>query len=261
MSDETRKTQIMLFTSCKGGVGKSTVCANLAMTMAKSGKRVLLIDCDFGNRCLDIVTGLSDEAVFDIGDVLTHRISPERAVIRDSREPNLYFIAAPYDFDFRISSATFRAVIMQYADSGAYDFIFLDTPGGVGDPLLFASVVADIAYIIVMPTKAAVRAADRTASYLYGKGVRRQRLIVNQICGRNIKEAKETILDIIDGSRVKLIGAVPYDSEIIEAGNTGTLTDGMKNKAVKQAFSNIAQRTLGDSLPLFHKIHKINKSR
>ena len=64
------KTKVILFTSCKGGVGKSTVCANLAMSEALLGKRTLVIDCDFGNRCMDILLGLSDEAIYDIGDVI-----------------------------------------------------------------------------------------------------------------------------------------------------------------------------------------------
>lgn len=256
-----RTTQTILFTSCKGGVGKSTVCANLAMSMAAIGKKVLLIDCDFGNRCLDIVTGLSGDAIYDIGDVLMHRIDFRRAVIRDKRNPNLYFVAAPYDFDFRISTAAFRAVIKLYADCGEYDFIFLDTPGGVGEPLLFAASVADIAYIIVSPTKAAIRAADRTATFLYGKGVRRQRLIVNSVRGKNIRAAKDEVLSIIDASRVKLIGVVPYDPEMISAGDDGVLTDEILSESVTRAFDNIAKRTLGISVPLFYKIKKLKKLR
>ncbi|MCQ2770698.1 MAG: P-loop NTPase [Clostridia bacterium] len=255
------KTQVILFTSCKGGVGKSTVCANLAMTMANMGKKILLIDCDFGNRCLDLVTGLSDEAVYDIGDVLKREIEPERAIIVDSRNNNISFIAAPYDFDFQVSLNQFKNTIKWYVDSGKYDYVFLDTPGGVGDPLLFASIVADIAFIIVMPTKAAVRAADRTASYLYGKGVTKQRLIVNQLCGKNINAAKKQILDIIDGSRVNLIGAIPYDYEVISAGNTGALVDEFNNKFVEQAFTTVVRRSMGEAIPLFYNIKKINKSR
>ena len=67
-------TQVILFTSCKGGVGKSTVCANLAMAVALRGRRVLLIDCDFGNRCLDLVAGLSDKVIYDIADLAFGRI-------------------------------------------------------------------------------------------------------------------------------------------------------------------------------------------
>lgn len=261
MSQTSIGTQIILFTSCKGGVGKSTVCANLAMSMAMLGKRVLLIDCDFGNRCLDIVTGLSGRAIYDIGDVLMHRIDADRAIVKDDRNENLFFIAAPYSFDFRVSAAAFRAAVHHYADSGNYDFIFLDTPGGVGEPLMFAANVADTAYIVVSPTRAAVRAADRTATFIYGRGVKRQRLIVNQITGKNIKTAKEDILSIIDASRIRLIGAVPYDRELIIAGDDGILTDELMSEPVTRAFDNIARRTLGISVPLFNKIRKIKRSR
>ncbi|MBQ0126322.1 MAG: P-loop NTPase [Clostridiales bacterium] len=261
MTDIQNDAKIILFTSCKGGVGKSTVCANLAMSMATLGKKVLVIDCDFGDRCLDIIAGFSDSALYDIGDVLSHRISPERAVIRDARNENLFFVAAPYNFETHISPAVFRTVILSYANSGNYDFIFLDTPGGIGEPLLCAANVSDIAYIIVSPTKTAVRAADKTAAFLYGKGVGRQRLIVNEVTGKNVAFAKETILSIIDDSKVKLVGAVPYDSELIYAGNHGLLTDELYSETVTRAFDNIARRTLGFSIPLFHKIKKIKRLR
>ena len=111
-------TQIILFTSCKGGVGKSTVCANLAMALARRGRRVLLVDCDFGNRCLDLVAGLSDEVIYDIGDLAFGRVSPERAVIQDRRSENLSFIAAPYGFDNRMSTFSFKSTIRRLAAWG-----------------------------------------------------------------------------------------------------------------------------------------------
>ena len=135
------KTKVILFTSCKGGVGKSTVCANLAMSVALLGKRVLVIDCDFGNRCMDILLGLSDEALYDIGDVIFGRVTPERAVIADRRSKNLFFVPAPYSFDSRFTAFAFRRAVAEYRDSGRYDFIFIDTPGGVGEPLLLSASV------------------------------------------------------------------------------------------------------------------------
>ena len=108
MAENALGTHVILFTSCKGGVGKSTVCANLAMSLAEKGKKVLLIDCDFGNRCLDIILGLSDEAVYDIGDAVLGRISPEDAVIKDKRSENLFFVAAPGGFDTNITKSAFR---------------------------------------------------------------------------------------------------------------------------------------------------------
>ena len=133
------------------------------MAIALRGRRVLLIDCDFGNRCLDLVAGLSDNVIYDIGDLAFGRVSCERAVIRDSRSENLFFIAAPYGFDNRMNTFSFKSAVKRLMAAGEYDFIFIDTPGGIGEPLQFAASVADTAYIIVEPTRAAIRAADRTA--------------------------------------------------------------------------------------------------
>ena len=253
------KTKVILFTSCKGGVGKSTVCANLAMSVALLGKRVLVIDCDFGNRCMDILLGLSDEALYDIGDVIFGRVTPERAVIADRRSKNLFFVPAPYSFDSRFTAFAFRRAVAEYRDSGRYDFIFIDTPGGVGEPLLLSASVADTAYIIVSPSRAAIRAAERTASFLYTKGVSRMRLIVNKLSGRSVKAGKRDVLEMVESASVRLIGAVPYDPEVIYAGNDGALTDELFSHNITNAFENIARRTLGESVPLFYHIRKLKE--
>ncbi|MGN1096042.1 MAG: P-loop NTPase [Eubacteriales bacterium] len=254
-------THAILFTSCKGGVGKSTVCANLAMTLSLMGKSILLIDCDFGNRCLDIILGLTDESVYDIGDVVLGRISPEDAVTTDKRSKNLHFIAAPCGFDSMMSKSAFRRAIGEYVKSGKYDFIFIDTPGGVGEPLIFAASVADTAYIIVSPTRAAIRAAERTSFFLRERGIKRERLIINRLCGSSAKKAKSEIISIIDDTSVKLIGVVPYDPELIRAGDRGILIDQMLSFNITNAFENIAYRTLGEPRPLLHNIKKLKKLR
>ena len=255
------ETRTILFTSCKGGVGKSTVCANLAMAMAALGQKILLIDCDFGNRCLDIIMGLSDDAVYDIGDAVLGRVSAEEAVVKDNRNDSIHFIAAPYNFESRMNKAAFADTVKSFAASGNYDYIFIDTPGGIGEPLEFAASIADIAYIIVAPTTAAIRAAERTAIFLAGKGVSRQRLIINKFAGRSIRKAKEEVLSFIDETAVKLIGVVPYDTEIIRAGNAGKLVDEILSGNISHAFENIAYRTMGQTRPLFHNIKKLKKLR
>ena len=252
-------TQVILFTSCKGGVGKSTVCANLAMAIARRGHRVLLIDCDFGNRCLDLVAGLSDEVIYDIADVAFGRIPAKRAIIKDRRCDTLFFVAAPYGFDNRMNTFSFKSAIKKLADVDDYDFIFIDTPGGIGEPLLFAASVADTAYVVVEPTRAAIRAADRTSEFLYGRGVRRRRLIVNKLTGGSVKKAKNKIISIIDSTSVKLIGVVPYDPELVEAGNRGILVDEMLSFNITNAFDNIAARTLGEGRRLFAGIRRLRK--
>lgn len=259
MSDTvaTRNARVILFTSCKGGVGKSTVCANLAMSMAMRGKNVLVIDCDFGSRCLDLVAGFSDRAVYDIGDVVLGRVPPEKAVVKDTRCERLFFIAAPYSLDARMNIFMFKRAIADYACCGKYDYIFIDTPGGAGEPLMYASAVADTAYIITSQTKVSVRAADKTAAFLYERGVKRLRLIINKVTGKSAAKRKLELVEVIDGAAVKLIGAVPYDPELISAGDDGILTDELYSKILTRAFDNIARRTEGEQVPLFHKIKKL----
>lgn len=140
-----------------------------------------------------------------------------------------------------------------------YDFVFIDTPGGVGEPLQFAANVADTAYIIVEPTRAAIRAADRTAEFLSMKGVRRRRLIINKLTGGSAKKAKDEVISIIDSTSVKLIGVVPYDPELIHAGNEGILVDEMLSFNITNAFDNIAARTMGEGRRLFAHIRRLKK--
>lgn len=257
----SRQTKIILFTSCKGGVGKSTICANLAMSLAMLGKRVLLIDCDFGNRCLDLVLGLADRALYDIGDVISRRIRPEQAVVQDKRNGNLFFVAAPYSVGRYINTYAFRSAVCEYRDSGNYDFIFLDTPGGIGEPLMLSASVADTAYIIVAPTKAAIRAAERTASFLQEKGIARQRLVINKFCGGRVGKAKSDVIEMVESAAVRLIGVVPYDPELIYAGDEGALTDELFSKNLTHAFDNIARRTVGQNVPLFAGIRRLREIR
>lgn len=262
MTDITsRNSRVILFTSCKGGVGKSTVCANLAMSLALRNRRVLVIDCDFGSRCLDLIAGFSDRAVYDIGDVVLGRVPPEKAIVADTRSDKLFFIAAPYSFDARMNIFSFRRAIAAYAQCGKYDYIFIDTPGGVGEPLAYASAVADTAYIITSPSRASVRAADKTAAFLYDRGVQRLRLIINKVTGKRTKDEKLRLINIIDDASVRLIGAVPYDPELISAGDEGKLTDELYSNNVTRAMDNIAARTEGEQLPLFYKIKKLRKLR
>ncbi len=252
-------TQVILFTSCKGGVGKSTVCANLAMALAERGKRILLIDCDFGNRCLDLITGMSDDVVYDISDVALSRVSVERAVLHDRRNKNLSFIAAPHSMDNNINATAFKSVIHRIVASEIYDYIFIDTPGGIGEPLRFAASTADAAYIIAEPTRVAVRAADKTSEFLASLGVRRRRLIINKLTGRSVEKAKDEAVSIIDSTSLQLLGIVPYDPEFIAAGNDGVLVDEMLSFNITHAFDNIAARMLGERRKLFEGIRRLYK--
>lgn len=257
--DNLNNTKVILFTSCKGGVGKSTVCANLAMTIALNGKKVLMIDCDFGSRCLDLIAGIENSTVYDIGDVVLGRVPSEKAIVQDKRNENLFFLSATFGYNISMEKTQFRKVIGELVRSNRFDFIFIDTPGGIGQPLEYACSVSHWAFIVSNQTRTSIRAADKTADYLYNNGVNNLRLIVNKMTAKNINKAKEEIINIIDEASVKLIGVIPYDKDVIIAGDKGILVDQMKSKIVKQAYYNIAKRTLGYNCNLFFGINKLNK--
>ena len=100
-------------------------------------------------------------------------------------------------------------------------------------------------------------AADKTAAFLYDRGVRHLRLIINQVTGKRASTEKLRLIDIIDGAAVKLIGAVPYDYELVRAGDEGKLTDELYSRNITRAFDNIAARTEGENVPLFYKIRRL----
>ena len=126
-SEDNKSSKVITVTSLKGGVGKSTITANLAFTLAQSGKRILAIDCDFNIRNLDLIMGLEDRVVYDFGDAVKGTVSPEKAIISDPRCPSLFLCAAPYS-DFEIPSKNqFDNLLSYFAESGNYIFIIINT--------------------------------------------------------------------------------------------------------------------------------------
>ena len=262
MVTREKKAKIILVTSCKGGVGKSTVSANLGMALAKKGHRTLLVDCDFGIRCLDVITGLTDSAVYDVADFVTGRAPLEKCAVGVSGTDNLMLIAAPYDIGHNAPNrAEFRSAIRNVAETGGFEYIILDTPGGFGESLYMAAETADAAYIVVSPDLTAIRAAEKTADFLEDCGVATRRLIINKLAGKSVRRAKNAVLELINSTHVRLIGCIPYDKELIEAGNDGRLIDEMECEICTEAFYNLAIRTTGVQLPLFDGIKKLNRLR
>ena len=171
--------KVIMVTSCKGGVGKSTVSANLGIRLALDGWRTLIIDCDFGVRSLDLIMGLEDEVVFDITDIILHGISPEKALIRDSRSENLFFCSAPYSYNNELEPEPFRTAVRDIGGKMNLDYIIIDTPGDTGSPFRLAASAADTALVVSTYQPASIRAAERTGILLNELGVQSKYLIIN----------------------------------------------------------------------------------
>ena len=242
----------VMVTSFKGGVGKSTITANLGMTLAKRGKRVLALDCDFNMRCLDLILGLESHIIYDICDVCRGTVPFSKAVITDPRSDNFFFCPAPYANGEMVSAHRFREVLEQAADEYQLDYILIDTPGDMSSVLDSVADACDKALIVATHQPTSIRAAEKTSSILSDKGIADRRLIINNFDAAAVRrKARPGIIDIIDRTYVQLIGVIPASNELAELQESGSLVDTIPNSDVKAAFDNMAKRLEGQSVPLF----------
>lgn len=249
-----------MVTSCKGGVGKSTVSANLGTKLALDGFRTLVLDCDFGVRSLDLIMGMENEIIYDISDIILHSIPCEKAIIKDKDIPDLHFCAAPYSYNNDIDEQQFKEAIQNMADSLDFDYIIIDTPGEMGDPIRFAAAVSQLALIISTYQPASLRAAERTGMILQEMGVESRNLIINCFDSEAvITSGQPGILEIIDKTCIQLIGIIPYDSSLAEYQAKGESVFKAKASNAAAAFSNLSGRISGRNIPLFTGFKKIKR--
>lgn len=244
--------KITLITSCKGGVGKSTVAANLAMSLARRGKKVLLADCDFDMRCLDLMLGVENQIMYDLYDAAKGRVSLDKVLLKDERSENLWFAAAPYKGGRDITAEEFSKLIDDAVAYNAFDYILLDTPGSLGVPAILESGKADSAIIVASHQPTSIRAAGQTGEYLASNRIAEQRLLINSFdIGAAVDGHRPGINEIIDRSLIQLCGIVPYERELMLGAEEGKLACQIKNSNANAAFDNVAARLTGMYSPLF----------
>ncbi len=253
--------KIIMVTSCKGGVGKSTVSANLGIRLAQDGWRTLIIDCDFGVRSLDLIMGLEDEVVFDITDIILRDIAPDKALIRDSRSDKLFFCAAPYRYDNELENDAFRDAVHRIGQEMELDYIIIDTPGDTGSPFRLAAAAADAAIVVSTYQPASIRAAERTGILLADAGVESRKLIINCFNADSMEYGVQPgLLEVIDKTCIQLLGIIPYDARLAEQQAKGLDVFTLPDSNAAAAFANIAKRVIGRSIPLFTGFRKIKRA-
>lgn len=244
--------RVIVVTSGKGGVGKTTTTANLSVALAGRGYKVVAMDADIGLRNLDLILGLENRIVYTLVDVVEGSCRLNQALVRDKRVNNLYLLPAAQT---RTKDAVTPEQMTALCDElrETFDFVLVDSPAGIEGGFRNAAVAADEALVVTTPEVSAVRDADRIIGMLESLGKSPIRLIVNRLRPDMVKRGEMlNVQDVLDILAVDLVGVVPNDDSVIEAANKGEPLTLSSTTPASQAFSNIALRILGEDVPFLN---------
>ncbi|HAN10059.1 MAG TPA: septum site-determining protein MinD [Clostridiales bacterium] len=242
--------EVIVITSGKGGVGKTTTSANLGMGLAQSDKKVVLIDADIGLRNLDVVMGLENRIVYDLVDVVEGRCKTKQALIKDKRCPNLYLLPSAQTRDkTAVNPDQMKKLTAELKEE--FDYVIVDCPAGIEQGFKNAIAGADRAIVVTTPEVSAVRDADRIIGLLEANEIKAPSLIINRIRMNMVKKGEMmSIEDVMEILAIGIIGVVPDDEYIVVSTNQGEPAISDKNSLAGQAYRNIVQRLLGNDVPL-----------
>lgn len=248
-------SEIIVITSGKGGVGKTTTTANVGTGLAKEGKKVVLIDTDIGLRNLDVVMGLENRIVYNLVDVIEGNCRIKQALIKDKRYPNLYLLPSAQTRDKSAVNPEQMAKLTKELKE-EFDYILLDCPAGIEQGFKNAIAGADRAIVVTTPEVSAVRDADRIIGLLEANEIGKTELIVNRLRADMVKRGDMmSSEDVIEILAVDLLGVVPDDENIVISTNQGEPLVGSKSLA-GQAYENICHRILGEDVPFMNLMQK-----
>ena len=240
--------EVIVITSGKGGVGKTTSSANIGTGLAKLNKKVVLIDTDIGLRNLDVVLGLENRIVYNLVDVIEGNCKIKQALIRDKRYETLFLLPAAQTKDkTSVTPEQIKKLTDQLKQE--YDYIILVCPAGIEQGFKNAIAGADRALVVTTPEVSAVRDADRIIGLLEANEIKQTHLIVNRLRPDMVKRGDMMSSDdVIDILAIELIGQVPDDENIVVATNNGEPLVG-DNSLAGQAYMNICRRITGEQVP------------
>lgn len=241
--------EVIVVTSGKGGVGKTTTTANIGTGLSLEGKSVVLVDADIGLRNLDVVMGLENRIVYDLVDVVEGVCRLRQALIKDKRFSNLYLLPAAQTKDKNaVTPQQMQQLTSELANE--FDYVIVDCPAGIEQGFKNAIAGANKAIVVTTPEVSAVRDADRIIGLLEANGLKNPTLIINRLRIDMVKRGDMmNIDDMIDILAIELVGVVPDDEQIVVSTNKGEPAVTDNESIAGQAYRNIVKRILGEDIP------------
>ena len=243
--------EVIVVASGKGGTGKTTVCAGLAVALAKTGKKVLIMDCDSGMRGVDMVLGVADKLVYDISDIVSGSCECSDAVYRVSPELELYCVAAPLYADDEVSPSLIKEFVEKVRKD--YDYILIDSPAGTGSGFVSAAASADRALAVINTEPISIRGCKNIKTRLDELKITDQRLVINRFDKERFFQMSlyEDLDAVIDEAGMRLIGLIPEDVRIIALSQRGAMTGNWSKTGI--IFETMARRLEGSDVPIIIK--------
>ena len=260
--------EVIVITSGKGGVGKTTTTANIGAGLAKLNKKVVVIDTDLGLRNLDVVMGLENRIVYNLVDVIEGNCRMKQALIKDKRYESLYLLPSAQTRDkSAISPEQMKKLTEELAEE--FDYVLLDCPAGIEQGFRNAIAGATRALVVTTPEVSAIRDADRIIGLLEKNKIKKINLIINRIRIDMVKRGDMmSVDDVSEILSIDLLGVIPDDEYVVVATNQGEPVielDALSGKA----YHNICRRIVGEdvtflnlnqSTSVFKKFTRIFKS-
>ena len=250
--------ETIVFTSGKGGVGKTTTIANIGAGLSQLDKKVVMLDTDMGLRNLDVVMGLEDQINYNLLDLLENKCRLNQALIRDKRFPNLYMIPASLkSIPMEKYQKAFSNLLNHLKKE--FDYCLIDCPAGIEQGFRFAISNADRAILLTTPHISAIKDASRVLMLLHASGIPKIEIIINEYEEKLVKKnfilSKKDIEDLFD---IPILGTIPRDTKIIVSQNKGVPVVTMRSKATRQFMYLSEQMMINNDLEGAECIHDIS---
>jgi septum site-determining protein MinD len=251
-------TKIVVVTSGKGGVGKTTTSASFASGLALKGKKTVVIDFDVGLRNLDLILGCERRVVYDLVNVLQGQATLNQALIKDKQVKDLYILAASQTKDKDVLDIEKIGKVLEDLKAMGFEYIICDSPAGIEGGALCAMYYADEAIIVTNPEVSSVRDSDRilgmlaskTKKSLDGESIKEHLLITRYNPSRVEGGQMLALEDIVDILRINVLGVIPESESVLDASNQGVAVIHLANSEVSEAYKDVVARFEGEEVPM-----------